>query len=321
MKAEPTPPPPAEHEEGWEAIDGVWKPVYGSFPGKGFGIEWHEFSTAKEFDWDATFHEESLEVCLNFSGAATFRNGKAKADLGAEQIAFYTTTRRRVEARRKADTMHRFFTFEFSAPFLRGQLGEALEDVRPALRRFLENPARSQPFVEVMPMPPTLLAGRMHLLEPPVFPGAQPVWYQGKAAELISHLFFEPAAQEELFCHRHERVNRERCDRVLFLLERDLENPPSLKMLADEVGCSPFYLSRIFSQHTGSSIPKYLRLKRVEKAGELLRSGEMNVTEAAMAVGYSSLSSFTKAFLEHFGCCPGLYPQGQKLFTRYRPGS
>jgi AraC-like DNA-binding protein len=55
-------------------------------------------------------------------------------------------------------------------------------------------------------------------------------------------------------------------------------------------------------------IPKYIRLKRIEKAGELLRSGKMNVTEAAMAVGYSSLSAFNKAFVEQMGCCPGLYP-------------
>ncbi len=79
-------------------------------------------------------------------------------------------------------------------------------------------------------------------------------------------------------------------------------------MLAQEVQCSPFYLSRIFVQHTGMSIPACLRLKRVEKAAELLRSGTVRVTDAAMAVGYSSLSSFNKAFVERFGCCPGLYP-------------
>ena len=79
-------------------------------------------------------------------------------------------------------------------------------------------------------------------------------------------------------------------------------------MLADEVGCSTFYLSRIFAQEAGVSIPKFLRMKRIEKAAELIRTGRMNVTEAAMEVGYSSLSAFTKAFVEQIGCCPGLYP-------------
>jgi AraC-like DNA-binding protein len=46
----------------------------------------------------------------------------------------------------------------------------------------------------------------------------------------------------------------------------------------------------------------------MEKAAELLRSGDYNVTEAAFEVGYSSLSHFSQAFHETFGCCPGLYP-------------
>ena len=42
--------------------------------------------------------------------------------------------------------------------------------------------------------------------------------------------------------------------------------------------------------------------------GELLKSGKFNVTEAALEVGYSSMSHFSQAFHETFGCCPGLYP-------------
>ena len=45
-----------------------------------------------------------------------------------------------------------------------------------------------------------------------------------------------------------------------------------------------------------------------ERAAELLKSGRCNVTEAAFEVGYSSLSHFSQAFHEMFGCCPGLYP-------------
>jgi AraC-like DNA-binding protein len=46
----------------------------------------------------------------------------------------------------------------------------------------------------------------------------------------------------------------------------------------------------------------------MEKAAELLRSGDYNVTEAALEVGYASPSHFSQAFHEAFGCCPGLYP-------------
>lgn len=56
------------------------------------------------------------------------------------------------------------------------------------------------------------------------------------------------------------------------------------------------------------TIQQYARQVRMERAAELLRTGKCNVTEAALEVGYSSLSHFRSAFHETFGCCPGLSP-------------
>ena len=59
---------------------------------------------------------------------------------------------------------------------------------------------------------------------------------------------------------------------------------------------------------TFQTITQHLRQLRLERAAELLKSGEYNVTEAALEVGYHSLSHFSAAFHQTFGCCPGLYP-------------
>ena len=83
---------------------------------------------------------------------------------------------------------------------------------------------------------------------------------------------------------------------------------PSLEELGHAVGCSPFHLSRTFSSATGMTIPQYVRQLRMERAAVLLRSGRFNVSEAALEVGYLSLSHFSQAFHDTFGCCPGLYP-------------
>ena len=58
------------------------------------------------------------------------------------------------------------------------------------------------------------------------------------------------------------------------------------------------------------TIPQYVRKLRMERAAELLKSGRFNVTEAALEVGYSSLSHFSQAFCQTMGCCPALYPLG-----------
>ena len=146
------------------------------------------------------------------------------------------------------------------------------------------------------------------LRQPPVLAGAQALWYGAKALELMSEFFFIPPPDTELFCHRQQRVAMDRVAAVVTLLKRDLVHPPTLDSIAKVVGCSPFYLSRTFSKEMGQTLPQYLRQLRMEKAALLLRSGDYNVTEVALEVGYNSLSHFSSAFHQTYGCCPGLYP-------------
>jgi AraC family transcriptional regulator len=307
---------PLMESSAWKGIDGVWKKIHGGFPDKGISIEWHDFSNLEDIDWAESFHPSSLEICLNFSGSAKLQQDKWVQEVNSGQIAVYATGDRSIKARRVSGHLHRFFTIELSAEFLRAQLGAVLSGLKPEIRDFLENPDQARSIMHVGQMPAHFLSYRLYLIDPPVHETAYDVWYQSKITEILAHLFFQPKATAELFCQRHQRLNRERCERALFLLERDLENPPSLDMLAKEVGCSSFYLSRVFVQHTGTSIPRYLRVKRVEKAAELLRVGKMSITNVAVAVGYSSISSFNKAFVEHFGCCPGLYPHAKNLLKK-----
>ncbi len=259
-------------------------------------------------DWGRSFHPGSLEICLNFSGAARLADGTAERSLGPHQLALYTTQGGRTRAWREAGSLHRFLTLELSREFLMTHFATMLDRLKLPVRRFIEGGARVPPYLEILALPAALLASRVQFVEPPVPAPARETWYLGRVLEILAQTLFPEEDPDELFCQRHQRSNRERIERVRFLVERDLENPPTLEMLAEEVGCSTFYLSRVFAQETGASIPKFLRLKRIEKAAELIRTGKMNVTEAAMTVGYASLSAFNKAFVEQMGCCPGLYP-------------
>jgi AraC-like DNA-binding protein len=133
------------------------------------------------------------------------------------------------------------------------------------------------------------------------------MWFRCKALEVASHLFFQPGGGQ-LFCTRTQRLARERVEQAQAVLRERAQNPPGLEELSRMVHCSPYYLSRLFSQEAGVTMQQYLRQIRMEKAAKLLRSGQCNVTEAAMEVGYSSLSHFSSTFHEMFGCCPALYP-------------
>lgn len=292
----------------WQAADAAWQPLFGGFFTHGLSIEWHDFHVSRDLDWSRSFHPGSLEICLNFSGTAVWRCEGGERVLGPGELAAYTVATRAPRALRKAGSLHRFVTFELSPEFLRANYGAKLPLLKTAWRQFAEGQGSGEAHLEIAPMSTPLLGLRQALLQPPVPAAARDTWYHAKAMEVMAHIAFGGDEPAELFCHRHQRQSRERVERARYLLERDLENPPSLEMLAQDVGCSTFHLSRVFAEQVGMSIPKFLRTRRIELAAEYLRAGSMNVTQAAMAVGYSSLSSFNKAFVEQMGCCPGLFP-------------
>jgi AraC-like DNA-binding protein len=156
------------------------------------------------------------------------------------------------------------------------------------------------------------------LRQPPVPMAAQRLWYQAKTLELLSQVLFQPVPQEEFFCQRQKRVAHERVERTTAILRSHLADPPDIEALGAQVGCSSFYLSRLFSKEMGMTIPQYLRQIRMERAAELLLGGRHNVTETAMEVGYSSLSHFSKAFCTTIGCCPALFPNAKALVEKFK---
>jgi AraC-like DNA-binding protein len=300
----------AAEQGAWRTVPRGWRQLYGDFGKLGLSVEWHDFQTAKTLDWGRSFHPQSIEFCLNLGGHGAVQMTGARSDFVPGTSGYYSITNDPLNATREANDHHQFVTLEFSRAHLQKQLAPQESDLEPAMRSsiFEERPHVSSP----RPMTTEQRRVVASLTEPPVAKAAQILWYQSKALELMAHFLFEPK-DPEFFCMRQKRVARDRVERTKELLARDLVHPPTLEQLGAEVGCSPFYLSRIFSREVGLTIPQYLRNIRMERAAELLRSGRFNVTEAAIEVGYSSLSHFSKAFCETIGCCPVLYPAAKNV--------
>lgn len=292
----------------WRPFGNGWQRVFGSFKGSGYSIEWHDFQTARDLDWGASFHPGSIEVCLNLAGHGYVRTADTLLEIEPETVAFYHRGQQPLEARRVGGERHQFLTVEFAPGFLREHLPGAESVLHPLVRAAIEG----RPVLNPLGPAGRLTVEQRQMVEtlrhPPVYAAAQPIWYQCKAVELAVLFLFRPPPEAELFCTRQQRLAQERVDRVIEILKQNLADPPSLEELGRRVGCSPFYLSRIFSAQTGRTIPQYLRQLRLERAAELLRTGRYNVTEVALEVGYNSLSHFSQAFHEYHGCCPGLYP-------------
>lgn len=307
-KSEPGATSTFSESAAWRDVGAGWQPLFGSFRGVGYSIEWHDFLAKREFDWAASFHPGCVELCLNLEGTGFVEGRGVRTEFTPGTAGFYYRENEPLKASRAAGERHQFLTVEFSGPFLAKHLAGMETTLHPTVRAAVENRT------------PDLVSGNLSRLtvaqqqiiatlrQPPVYATAQPVWYQCKALELAVTFFIQPPVEQEMFCTRQQRLAQERVEQVIFLLKQNLAEPPSLEELGRKIGCSHFYLSRIFSNHTRKTITQYLRQLRMEHAAELLRSGEYNVTEAALEVGYASPSHFSQAFHEAFGCCPGLYP-------------
>jgi AraC-like DNA-binding protein len=300
----------------WAQVKEGWRQLYGSFARQGVSVENHEFHAAGALDWGRSFHRDSVELCLNLRGTGMVRDRRTEVSYLPHTVGFYCNAEADLAARRNRGEVHSFITVELSREFVETQVDSMEDSVHPALRRWMLN--RSGSAAAVGAMSPGQEVTFQALRQPPVPVAARKLWYQAKTLELLSQVLFEPTAPQEFFCQRQKRVARERIERATAILRTHLAEPPDIEALGAQVGCSPFYLSRLFSKETGMTIPQYVRQVRMERAAELLLQGRHNVTEAAMEVGYSSLSHFSKAFCTTIGCCPTLFPSAKALVEKFK---
>ncbi len=134
------------------------------------------------------------------------------------------------------------------------------------------------------------------------------LYFKGKAYELLS-----------LYFNRSEDANIEQCPflvdetnvikirKAKDIIVARMSEPPSLQELADEIGLSLKKLKEGFKQIYGDSVFSFLFEYKMEVARKLLESGENNVNEVGLRVGYSTSSHFIAAFKKKYGTTPKKY--------------
>ena len=86
----------------------------------------------------------------------------------------------------------------------------------------------------------------------------------------------------------------------------------SLTKMAQDLGYSPFALSRVFSQTFHTNFNRYLNELRLNTALNLLENPEETITDAALSAGFSSLRTFNRVFGERFHMPPREYRKERK---------
>ena len=91
------------------------------------------------------------------------------------------------------------------------------------------------------------------------------------------------------------------------LLDREYARPLDVPAMARAALMSPAHFSRQFRAAYGETPHAYLMTRRIERAKVLLRLRELSVTDVCLAVGFTSLGSFSARFTELTGESPTSY--------------
>ncbi len=139
-------------------------------------------------------------------------------------------------------------------------------------------------------------------------PSIKELYIRGKVYELIS-LYFNKSTDADLeqcpFLVDEDNVKRIRQAKEIMISH--MAEPPSLPELAKEVGLSLKKLKEGFKQIYGDSVYSFLFDYKMEHARRLLATGQNNVNEVGLKVGYSTSSHFIAAFKKKYGTTPKKY--------------
>jgi transcriptional regulator GlxA family with amidase domain len=102
-------------------------------------------------------------------------------------------------------------------------------------------------------------------------------------------------------------VNLTHLRRARDLMDREYDSPLDVTALARAALMSTAHFARQFRSVYGETPYSYLMTRRIERAKALLRQGDLSVTDVCMAVGCTSLGSFSARFTELVGETPTAY--------------
>ncbi|MGM9928229.1 MAG: helix-turn-helix transcriptional regulator [Bacillus sp. (in: firmicutes)] len=96
-------------------------------------------------------------------------------------------------------------------------------------------------------------------------------------------------------------------------IKLNLENPLTLKEIADAVHVNASHLSRKFKKETNVSIVDFINMNRVETAKLYLQGGNITITDVAFMVGYNDVNYFSRVFKKITSMTPSQFIQDKTV--------
>lgn len=136
----------------------------------------------------------------------------------------------------------------------------------------------------------------------PVFLGNDA--YQFKLQSYISRLIGDVLDKQSLTSSTHDIGLLDKLSPAITFMDAHYNDGPSLETIAETVFLTPWHFHKLFVKCFGISPHRYILLRRLSKARELLASTNLTINEISQKTGYRSNFYFSKVFKDEFGVSP-----------------
>lgn len=129
-------------------------------------------------------------------------------------------------------------------------------------------------------------------------------------ADTLSSLHEVSNAMVKDYIERVHRVKSTNLSPPILMACQQISLAPqaqNIHSLAERLGYTDYYFSKLFKKETGQSVKRYILLQKMEKAKQLLLTGSLSVAEIADQLGIESQSYFTACFHNTTGMTPTEY--------------
>jgi len=173
---------------------------------------------------------------------------------------------------------------------------------------FFEGASHDKKYYSQDEIRPALSIPLNQLMQFTLHPSVETLYFKAKVQEILA-LYFNRTEEADLercpYLSDDENVRKIRKAKDLLIAQ--MNEPPTLEGLAEEVDLSVGRLKEGFKQLYGDSVFGFLLDYKLDFARKLLLSKSYSVGEVAAKVGYSTSSHFIAAFKKKFGVTPKKY--------------
>lgn len=244
-----------------------------------------------------------FHFCLKGSIKFNFNNGRYVLDILEENSLLLYNPQQELPINLKISPKSWLITVLISIKKFHGLFSQEADYIT-----FLSDDNRDKKYYKDGKISPSMAIVLNQLINYNLNRSIKNIYFKGKAYEILS-----------LYFNRNEDADIEQCpflvdeSNVIKIREAKdiiilrMVEPPTLQELSEEIGLSLKKLKEGFKQIYGDSVYSFLFEYKMEVARKLLESGNYNVSEVGLKVGYSTASHFIVAFKKKYRTTPKKY--------------